>query len=130
MPILHAKCFREVQWAKERQLKESLILTLSSFLNEVEDAKDLKEKLPNIQQKIINMLKENAESLTILPWTISTTQFSVKFTVRGTHGNIDVDLLPTFYFDGTYIYSSYSKNPHKCACSILLVHASKRSWKI
>ena len=115
---------------KGTAIKGKSDIDLVLVLNEVEDAKDLKEKLPNIQQKIINMLKENAESLTILPWTISTTQFSVKFTVRGTHGNIDVDLLPTFHFDGTYIYSSYSKNPHKCACSILLVHASKRSWKI
>ena len=115
---------------KGTAIKGKSDIDLVLVLNEVEDAKDLKEKLPSIQQEIIKMLKENAESLTILPWTISTTHFHVKFTVRGTHGNIDVDLLPTFHFDGTYIYSSYSKNPHKCVCSILLVHALKRSWKI
>ena len=115
---------------KGTAIKGKSDIDLVLILNEVEDAKDLKKELPNIQQEIISMLEGNAESLTILPTTISTTPFHVKFTLRGTHGNIDVDLLPTFHFDGTYIYSSYSKNPHKCACSILLVHALTRSWKI
>ena len=115
---------------KGTAIKGKSDIDLVLILNEVEDAKELKEKLPDIQQEIINILEKNAERLTILPRRISTKHFHVKFTVRGTHGNIDVDLLPTFHFDGTYIYSSYSKNPHKCACSILLVHALKRSWKI
>ena len=89
---------------KGTAIKGKSDIDLVLILNEVEDAKELKEKLPNIQQEIINMLKENAESLKILPWTISKTQFSVKFTVEGTHGNIDVDLLPTFHFNSTYIY--------------------------
>ena len=98
---------------KGTAIKGKSDIDLVLILNEVEDAKDLKEKLPDIQKEIINMLEEKAESLTILPWTISKTHFHLKFTVRGTHGNIDVDLLPTFHFDGTYIYFSYSKNPHK-----------------
>ena len=98
---------------KGTAIKGKSDIDLVLILNEVEDAKDLKEKLPSIQQEIINILGKNAERLTILPWTISTKPFHVKFTVRGTHGNIDVDLLLAFHFDGTYIYSSYSKNPHK-----------------
>ena len=88
---------------KGTAIKGKSDIDLVLVLNEVKDAKDLKEKLPSIKQKIINMLEGNAGSLTILQRTISTTHFHVKFTVRGTHGNIDVDLLPTFHFNGTYM---------------------------
>ena len=88
---------------KGTAIKGKSDIDLVLVLNEVKDAKDLKEKLPSIKQKIINMLEGNAESLTILQRTISMTHFHVKFTVRGTHGNIDVDLLPTFHFNGTYM---------------------------
>ena len=40
------------------------------------------------------------KDFTILPSSISDTTFSVKFSVEGLHGKIDVDLLPTFHFKG------------------------------
>ena len=88
---------------KGTAIKGKSDIDLVLVLNEVTSAEDLKEQLPNIKQKILNMLKRNAESLTILPDSISTTRFSVKFSVEGTHENIDVDLLPTFHFNGMYM---------------------------
>ena len=78
-------------------------IDLVLVLNEARDAEELKDKLPSVQQKIVNMLKTNARSLTILPDTILKNQFVIKFTVRGAHGNIDVDLLATFYFNSMYM---------------------------
>ena len=86
---------------KGTAIKGKSDIDLVLVLNEVTSAEDLKEQLPNIKLKILNMLR-NAESLTILPHSISTTEFSVKFSVEGTYENIDVDLLPTFHFDGMY----------------------------
>ena len=69
-------------------------------LNEVKDAADLREKLPYLNWKIINKLTSAPKNFTIVSGSISDKHFLVKFTVQGTHGEIDVDLLPTFYFGG------------------------------
>ena len=68
--------------------------------NEVQDAADLREKLPNLNRRIINKLTSERKNFTIVSGSISEKTFLVKFTVKGTHGSIDVDLLPTFYFGG------------------------------
>ena len=88
---------------KGTAIKGNSDIDLVLVLNEVKGAEDLKRKLPSIQQKIIQLLKKNSQSLSILPETIEPKQFHVKFSVKGTHKNIDVDLLPTFNSDGTYM---------------------------
>ena len=45
---------------KGTAIKGKSDIDLVLVLNEVKDAKDLKEKLPSIKQKIINMLEGNA----------------------------------------------------------------------
>ena len=104
---------------KGTAIKRKSDIDLILVLNEVESAEDLKEKLPSITQEISDMLKENAESLTILRNTILEKKFLVKFTVKGTNENIDVDLLPSFHFDGMYLKYLYV-GKHKCAqyCTI------------
>ena len=74
-------------------------IDLVLVLNEVTNAADLGEKLPNIKNRIIQKLQREPKEFVIVG-DISQTQFAVKFTVRGQHGDIDVDLLPTFHFDG------------------------------
>ena len=88
---------------KGTAIKGKSDIDLVLVLNEVRSAQDLKRQLPYIKLKILNMLRGNAGSLTILPHSISTTQFSVKFSVQGTREKIDVDLLPTFYINGMYM---------------------------
>lgn len=74
-------------------------IDLVLILNEVKSAEDLKEKLPGIKEEIIKTLRENSRQLSIVPNSISEREFLVKFSVEGLHDNIDVDLLPTFYFE-------------------------------
>ena len=69
-------------------------------LNEVKDAADLRVKLPNLKTKIINKLTYERRDFTIVYGSISDSTYLVKFSVKGRHGNIHVDLLPTFYFAG------------------------------
>ena len=88
---------------KGTAIKGNSDIDLVLILNEVESAEDLKTKLPSIQGIIIHLLKENSRSLAILPETIKPTPFHVKFSVKGTYENIDVDLLPSFHFNGTYM---------------------------
>ena len=89
---------------KGTAIKGNADIDLVLILNEVKSAEDLKTKLPSIQGKIIHLLKENSRRLAILPETIKPTSFHVKFSVNGTYENIDVDLLPSFHFSGTYKY--------------------------
>ena len=74
-------------------------IDLVLVLNEVTNAADLRDELPNIKIKIIQKLRDAPKEFVIVG-DISETKFAVKFTVRGKHGDIDVDLLPTFHFDG------------------------------
>ena len=99
---------------KGTAIKRKSDIDLVLVLNEVESAEDLKEKLPGITQEISDMLQENAESLAILRNTILKKKFHVKFTVIGTNENVDVDLLPSFHFDGMYMKYLHV-GLHKCA---------------
>ena len=72
------------------------------ILNDVSDAQDLKKKLPDIKKTVKEELRRCSKDFTIVDDFITVTDFSVKFSVQGTHGNVDVDLLPTFTFEGTY----------------------------
>ena len=74
-------------------------IDLVLILNEVKDAADLRRKLPNLKEKIKTKLRREERNFIIE--SMSETRFSVKFTVKGTNGKIDVDLLPTFHFEGT-----------------------------
>jgi hypothetical protein len=73
-------------------------IDLVLVLNEITDADDLREKLDGTKNNIIEKLRSSSIGIV---GCISQTRFAVKFTVKGIHGNIDVDLLPTFHFDGT-----------------------------
>ena len=61
-------------------------------LNEVEleDAKDLKEKLPGIREDVKSKLARKGKN----------SKSGLKFVVNGRHGPIKVDVLPTFKFRG------------------------------
>ncbi|XP_028412288.1 2'-5'-oligoadenylate synthase 3-like [Dendronephthya gigantea] len=71
-------------------------IDLVVILNDVRDAKDLKTKLPSISEEIKTNLKRYPAGFTIVPGSLTDSSFLVKFSVEGTHKNIDVDLLPTF----------------------------------
>ena len=77
--------------------------------NDVTDAADLKGKLDQITKNIMEKLRDSSSNFGIMHLT--QTPFAVKFTVQGTRGKIDVDLLPTFHFDGSvatiYAYISF-----------------------
>ena len=68
------------------------------ILNDVTDAADLRRKLNQITKNIMEKLRDYSFNFGIMHLT--QTPFAVKFTVQGTRGKIDVDLLPTFHFDG------------------------------
>ncbi|XP_028407281.1 2'-5'-oligoadenylate synthase 3-like [Dendronephthya gigantea] len=74
-------------------------IDLVLVLNGVEGAEDLKRKLPEIRVKIKTMLTIYSGGFTIVPGSLKDSSFLVKFSVKGTHGNIDVDLLPTFKYE-------------------------------
>ncbi len=74
-------------------------IDLVLVLNNVRDATQLKRRLPDVKEEIISKLKYESKGFEIVG-SISTSPFSVQFTVKGNHGSIDVDLLPTFYFEG------------------------------
>lgn len=70
------------------------------ILNDVRNAQDLKRQLPEITGDIKEKLRRYPRGFTIVPNSLKDTRFSVKFSVQSTNGNIDVDLLPTFKFEG------------------------------
>ena len=74
-------------------------IDLVLVLNDVQDAAHLKRRLSDIKKEIIELLEDESKGFEIVG-SISTSPFSVQFTVKGNHGSIDVDLLPTFYFEG------------------------------
>ncbi len=74
-------------------------IDLVLVLNDVQDAAHLKRRLSDIKKEIIELLEDESKGFEIVG-SISTSPFSVQFTVEGNHENIDVDLLPTFYFEG------------------------------
>ena len=76
-------------------------IDLVLVLNGVEDAEDLSEQLPRIRGDVRSTLRRNRGGFTIRPGSLTDSTFLVKFSVEGTNGQIDVDLLPTFKFRGT-----------------------------
>ena len=84
---------------KGTAVKGKCDIDLVLVLNEVKDAAELKRKLPDIQTKIMEKLQLEGKGFEI-DGSISTTKYSVQFTVKGNDEKIDVDLLPTFHFDG------------------------------
>ncbi|XP_028412303.1 2'-5'-oligoadenylate synthase 3-like isoform X2 [Dendronephthya gigantea] len=83
---------------KGTAVKEYCDIDLVMILNDVKDAQDLQKQLPKIKEEVKEKLRRYA-SAHIVPNSLTDTTFSVKFSVQGTNGNIDVDLLPTFKFE-------------------------------
>lgn len=75
-------------------------MDLVMVFNGVDDAEDLKRKLPGINKQIEDTLRNYSGDVTIFPDSLKHNIFQVKFSVKGRHGQIDVDLLPTFKFQG------------------------------
>ncbi|XP_028412286.1 2'-5'-oligoadenylate synthase 3-like [Dendronephthya gigantea] len=81
---------------KGTAVKGNCDIDLVMVLNEVEDAEELRKKLPTIINDVIGKLRRNRAELAIIRNSLTNARFLVKFSVQGEHGKIDVDLLPTF----------------------------------
>ncbi|XP_028407355.1 2'-5'-oligoadenylate synthase 1A-like [Dendronephthya gigantea] len=82
---------------KGTAVKGNSDIDLVMILNDVRDAEDLKRQLPGIKNDVKEKLRHLPRSFTIN--SLTDTTFSVKFSVEGKHGDIDVDLLPAFKFE-------------------------------
>ena len=105
--------YQEGSLGKGTAIKGKSDIDLVLVLNEVTDAADLREKIGRKKKEILELLTGSTQTrFKIVPDSVSETRFSVKFSVAGLEDNTDVDLLPTFPFQGTAFLCDFTTKMH------------------